>query len=60
MKTLLLDTRKLAAVETLGTVKFHEPSFDLQKVVEEVNLTELVSDKDIQDPAEEMIKKVDL
>jgi hypothetical protein len=32
MKTLLLDTSKLAAPTTLVTVKFHKSSFNLQKV----------------------------
>jgi intergrase/recombinase len=47
MKTLLLDTSKLAAAATLATVKYHEPSFDLQKVAEDVNLSELVNREDI-------------
>jgi hypothetical protein len=28
---------------TFATVKFHEPAFDLQKVVEDVDLVELVN-----------------
>lgn len=32
MKTLLLDTGKLATTTPLVMVKFHEPSCDLQKV----------------------------
>jgi hypothetical protein len=47
MKTLLLDTSKLATATVLVTVKFHEPSFDLQKVVEDVDLSELVNHEDI-------------
>jgi hypothetical protein len=32
IKGLLLDTANLAAVAALSTVKYHDPSFDLQKV----------------------------
>jgi hypothetical protein len=47
MKTLLLDTSKFVAVAALVTVKFHESSFDLQKVAEDVDLDELVSSEDV-------------
>jgi hypothetical protein len=32
IKCLLLDTANLAVAEALLTVKYHDPSFDLQKV----------------------------
>jgi hypothetical protein len=60
IKTLLLDTSKLAAATTLATVMYHEPSFDLQKVVEDVDLSKLVSREDIQAVAEEVIQKFNL
>jgi hypothetical protein len=60
MKVLLLDTSRLTAAATLATVKFHEPTFDLQKVMEDVDLMELVASEDVRDTAEEIIKKVDL
>jgi hypothetical protein len=47
MKAPLRDTSKLAATATLAAVKYHEPSFDLQKVVEDVNLSELVDRADV-------------
>jgi hypothetical protein len=60
MKVLLLDTSRLIVAATLATVKFHEPTFDLQKVTEDVDLMELVASEDVRDTAEEIIKKVDL
>jgi hypothetical protein len=39
-------------------VKFHEPSFD--KVVEDVDLAELVSSEDVQAATEKVIKKFDI
>jgi hypothetical protein len=36
VRDLLLDTAKLAAAGTLSTVKYHELSFDLQKVTKAV------------------------
>jgi hypothetical protein len=48
-----LDTTKLAAATTLPKVKYHESSFDLQKIVEDIDLSELVN-------REEVIKKFDL
>jgi hypothetical protein len=39
---------------------YHEPSFDLQKVVEDVDLSKLVSREDIQAVAEEVIQKFNL
>jgi hypothetical protein len=57
---LLLDTSKLAAAATLAAVKYHVPSFDLQKVAEDVDLSELVNHEDVQAAAEEVVKKFDL
>jgi hypothetical protein len=42
VRDLLLDTAKLAAASTLSAVKYHEPSFDLQKVAGDVDLSALV------------------
>jgi hypothetical protein len=42
MKALLLDTSKLVTAAALAAVKYYEPSFDLQKVVEDIDLSELV------------------
>jgi hypothetical protein len=60
MKTLLLDTSKLATTTMLAMVKYHEPSFDQHKVMEDVDLSELVNREDIQAAAEEVVKKFDL
>lgn len=60
MKTLLLDTNKIFVAAALATVKFHEPSFDLKKVAEDVDLAELVSGEDFQVTVEEVIKKFGL
>jgi hypothetical protein len=60
MKTLLLDTSKLALAVSLATVKYHELLFDLQKVTEDVDLSELVNSEDFQTAAKEVIKKFDL
>jgi hypothetical protein len=60
MKALLLDTSKLAAVTALAAVEYHEPSFDLQKVTGDVDLSELVNREDVQAAAEEVVKKFDL
>jgi hypothetical protein len=46
MKTLL-DTSKVAVAAALATMKFHKLSFDVQKVVEDVDLAELVSSEDV-------------
>jgi hypothetical protein len=56
IKDLLLDTAELAV---LSTVKYHEPSFDLQKIAEDVNLSGLVRRKDIVVAAEEVVNKFD-
>jgi hypothetical protein len=42
IKDLLLDTAKLAAAAALSTVKYPDPSFDLQKVSEDVDMSGLV------------------
>jgi hypothetical protein len=59
IKGLLLDTANLAAVAALLTVKYHDPSFDLQKVSKDVDLFGLVRREDIVAAAEEVIKKFD-
>jgi hypothetical protein len=56
---LLLDTTNLAVVATLSTVKYHDLSFDLQKVSEDVDLSGLVRREDIVAAAEEVFKKFD-
>jgi hypothetical protein len=47
MKAFLLDTSKLATAAVLAAMKYHEPSFDLQKVAEDVVLLELVNREDV-------------
>jgi hypothetical protein len=59
IKGLLLDTANLAAAAALSTVKYHDPSFDLQKVSEDVDLSDLVRREDIVVAAEEVAKKFD-
>jgi hypothetical protein len=59
IKGLLLDTTNLAAAAALSTVKYHDPSFDLQKVSEDVDLSGLVRHEDIAAAAEEVVKKFD-
>jgi hypothetical protein len=56
VRDLLLDTAKLAAT-MLSTVKYHEPSFDLQKVAEDVNLSGLVRREDIMAATEQVVSK---
>jgi hypothetical protein len=56
---LLLDTTNLAVVATLSTVKYHDLSFDLQKVSEDVDQSGLVRREDIVAAAEEVFKKFD-
>jgi hypothetical protein len=43
----------------LLTVKYHDLSFDLQKVSEDVDLSGLIRREDIVAAAEEVIKKFD-
>jgi hypothetical protein len=59
IKGLLLDTANLAAATALSTVKYHDPSFDLQKVSEDVDLSGLIRREDVVAAAEEVIKKFD-
>jgi hypothetical protein len=59
IKGLLLDTTNHAAATVLSTVKYHDPSFDLQKVSEDVDLSGLVRREDIVAAAEEVVKKFD-
>jgi hypothetical protein len=59
IKGLLLDTANLAAAAALSTVKYHDPSFDMQKVLEDVDLSGLVRHEDIMVAAEEVVKKFD-
>jgi hypothetical protein len=59
IKSLLLDTANHTAVAALSTVKYHDPSFDLQKVLEDVDLFGLVRHEDIMATAAEVVKKFD-
>jgi hypothetical protein len=59
IKGLLLDTVNLAAAMVLSTVKYHNPSFDLQKVSEDVDLSGLIKREDVVAAAEEVVKKFD-
>jgi hypothetical protein len=59
IKSLLLDTANLVAAAVLSTVKYHEPSFDLQKVSEDVDLSGLIRREDVVASAEEVVKKFD-
>jgi hypothetical protein len=60
IKGLLLDTANLAAAATLPTVKHHDPSFDLQKVSEDVDPSGLIRCEGIVAAASEVVKKFDL
>jgi hypothetical protein len=59
IKGLLLGIANLAAAAVLSTVKYHDPSFDLQKVSEDVDLFGLVRREDIVVTAKEVFKKFD-
>jgi hypothetical protein len=59
IKGLLLDTANLAVAAALSMVKYHDPSFDPQKVSEDVDLSCLVRCEDIVAAAEEVVKKFD-
>jgi hypothetical protein len=59
IKGLLLDTVNLAAAMVLSTVKYHNQSFDLQKVSEDVDLSGLIKREDVVAAAEEVVKKFD-
>jgi hypothetical protein len=54
-----LDTAKLAVAAVLSMVKYHEPSFHLQKVSEDVDLSGLVRREDVMAAAEEVVNKFD-
>jgi hypothetical protein len=54
-----LDTANFAAVAALSTVKYHDPSFNLQKVSEDLDLSGLVRREGIVAVAEEVVKKFD-
>jgi hypothetical protein len=43
----------------LSTVKYHDPSFDLQKVSEDVDLSGLIRREDVVVAVEEVVKKFD-
>jgi hypothetical protein len=59
IKGVLLDTANLAAATALSTVKYHDLSFDLQKISEDVDLSGLVRCEDIVAAVEEVVKKFD-
>jgi hypothetical protein len=59
IKGLLLDTANLAAATTLSAVKYHDPSFDLQKVSEDVDLSGIIRREDVMEATEEVVKKFD-
>jgi hypothetical protein len=59
IKGLLLDTANLAAAAALSTVKYHDPSFNLQKVSEDVDLSGLIRREHVVAAAEEVVKKFD-
>jgi hypothetical protein len=59
IKGLLLDTANLAAAVALSTVSYQDPSFDLQKVSDDVELSGLIRHEDVVAAAEEVIKKFD-
>jgi hypothetical protein len=59
IKGLLLDTANLAATAALSIVKNHDPSFDLQKVSKDVDLSGPIRREDIVAAAGEVIKKFD-
>jgi hypothetical protein len=59
IKRLLLDTAKLATVVALSTVKYHDPSFNLQKVSEDMDLSDLVRCEDVVAVAKVVVKKFD-
>jgi hypothetical protein len=59
IKGLLLDTTNLAVAAALSTVKYHDPSFDLQKVSKDVDLSGLIRREDVVAALEEVVKKFD-
>jgi hypothetical protein len=59
IKGLLLDTNNLAAAAVLSIVKYHDPSFDLPNVSEDVDLWGLIRCEDVVAAAEEVVHKFD-
>jgi hypothetical protein len=59
IKGMLLDTANLAAAAVLSTVKYHDSSFDLQKVSQDMDLSGLIRCEDVVATAEEVVKKFD-
>jgi hypothetical protein len=59
IKGVLMDTTNLAAAAALSTVKYHDPSFDLQKVSQDGDLSGLVRREDVVATVEEVVKKFD-
>jgi hypothetical protein len=59
IKGLLLDTTNHVLSAALSTVKHHDPSFDLQKVSEDMDLLGLIRREDIVAAMEEVVKKFD-
>jgi hypothetical protein len=59
IKGLLLDTANLAVAAALSTVKHHNTSFDLQKVLEDVDLSGIIRREDIVAIAGKVVKKFD-
>jgi hypothetical protein len=59
IKGVLMDTANLAAAAALSTVKYHDPSFDLQKVSQDGDLSGLVRREDVVAAVEEVVKKFD-
>jgi hypothetical protein len=47
------------AAAALSTMKYHDSSFDLQKVSEDIDLSGLVGREDIMAAAEEVVNKFD-
>jgi hypothetical protein len=47
IKGLLLDIANLAAAAALSTAKYHDPSLELQKVSEDVDLSGLIRREDV-------------
>jgi hypothetical protein len=47
------------AAAVLSTVKYHDPSCDLQKVSEDVDLSGLIRREDVVAAASEVVKKFD-
>jgi hypothetical protein len=57
IKVLLLDTANIASAAALSTVRYHDPSFDLHKVSEDVDLSGLIRREDVVAVTEEVVKK---